>query len=29
VADFKGGKVIWLRDYLDPNDALGAAGLSE
>jgi ketosteroid isomerase-like protein len=29
VADFRDGKVIWLRDYLDPNDALGAAGLSE
>ena len=29
VVDFKAGKVIWMRDYLDPNDALGAAGLSE
>ena len=29
VVDFKAGKVIWMRDYLDPTDALGAAGLSE
>jgi ketosteroid isomerase-like protein len=29
VADFKGGKVIWMRDYLDPNEALDAVGLSE
>jgi ketosteroid isomerase-like protein len=29
VADFKRGKVIWMRDYLDPNEALDAVGLSE
>ena len=29
VVDFKDGKVIWMRDYLDPNKALEAAGLRE
>ncbi len=29
VVDFKNGKVTRLRSYLDPNEALEAAGLSE
>jgi ketosteroid isomerase-like protein len=29
VTDFKDGKAIRVRTYLDPNDALEAAGLSE
>jgi ketosteroid isomerase-like protein len=29
VADFKNGKAICIRTYLDPKDALEAAGLSE
>jgi ketosteroid isomerase-like protein len=29
VLEFKEGKVIRMRDYLDPQDALEAAGLSE
>ena len=29
VVDFQNGKVIRVRTYLDPNEALEAAGLSE
>jgi ketosteroid isomerase-like protein len=29
VAEFKGGKLIRMRTYLDPNDALEAAGVRE
>jgi ketosteroid isomerase-like protein len=29
LARFKEGKAIWVRSYLDPNEALEAAGLSE
>jgi ketosteroid isomerase-like protein len=29
VTDFKDGKAIRVRTYLDPNEALEAAGLSE
>lgn len=29
VVDFKDGKAIRIREYLDPNDALKAAGLQE
>jgi ketosteroid isomerase-like protein len=27
VVEFKNGKVTWMRDYLDPKEALAAAGL--
>jgi ketosteroid isomerase-like protein len=29
IVEFKGGKVIRVREYLDPQKALGAVGLSE
>ena len=29
IVEFKSGKVIRVREYLDPNEALAAAGLSE
>jgi hypothetical protein len=29
IAEFKGGKVIRVREYLDPKEALEAVGLSE
>ena len=29
IVEFKGGKVIRVREYLDPEEALKAAGLSE
>ena len=29
VVEFKNGKAVWVREYLDPKEALEAAGLSE